>query len=105
MSAPTISATKTAPAAKGLPLLLCFDNDAAVLRVLAKVQRFRKVWFRDQHTHPPEIERVMIISSEQFLRDHLNALRAPNMRVLALADDKFKDPRLDGTVYAYLPPA
>ena len=30
-------------------------------------------------------------------------LRAPNVRVIALSDERFRDPRLDGTVYAYLP--
>src|SRR5262249_31607060 len=30
-------------------------------------------------------------------------LRAPNVRVIALSDWRFKDPRTDGVVYTYLP--
>ena len=34
---------------------------------------------------------------------HLKSLRAPNVRVIALSDQRFRDTRLDGSVYAYLP--
>ena len=30
-------------------------------------------------------------------------MRAPNVRVIALSDERFRDARLDGSVYAYLP--
>ena len=48
-------------------------------------------------------ERVVIASSEWLVAHAADALRAPNIRVIALADRHFHDPRIDALVYAYLP--
>src|SRR6202165_1734060 len=38
------------------------------------------------------------------MKQNYSQLRVPNVRVLALAKSRFKNPRTDGAVYAYLPP-
>jgi HD-GYP domain-containing protein (c-di-GMP phosphodiesterase class II) len=48
-------------------------------------------------------ENVYVVSQEELLERHLKQLRAPNVRVIALSDRRFRNARLDGTVYAYLP--
>ena len=45
----------------------------------------------------------MISGSELLLTEFYDEIRKPTCRLIALADDRFHDPRIDGLVYAYLP--
>ena len=47
--------------------------------------------------------RIVLVSKEDLVERHYNQLRVPNTRVLALTNSRFKDPRNDGAIYAYLP--
>ena len=49
------------------------------------------------------MERIVLVSKEDLVERHYNQLRVPNTRVLALTNSRFKDPRNDGAIYAYLP--
>jgi HD-GYP domain-containing protein (c-di-GMP phosphodiesterase class II) len=89
---------------RGLPLLVSFDGDEMVRQALARVQRFRRASFETLDQHPPEVDRVLVTSSEAMLHAHLDRMHAPNLRVIALSELRFKDPRTDGTVYAYVTP-
>src|SRR5262249_47311046 len=53
---------------------------------------------------PEEVERIFIVTREAQVEIHYDTARRPNARVIALTERKFKDPRNDGAVYAYLPP-
>jgi HD-GYP domain-containing protein (c-di-GMP phosphodiesterase class II) len=67
------------------------------------VQRFRRLLFRELSADHAESERIVLVSKEDLVERHYDQLRVPNTRVLALANSRFKDPRNDGAVYAYLP--
>jgi HD-GYP domain-containing protein (c-di-GMP phosphodiesterase class II) len=47
---------------------------------------------------------VFVIADQQLFAENLKVLRSPDVRVIVLADERFRDARLDGSVYAYLPP-
>lgn len=98
-------ATPTPPpmAARSLPMVVFFESDEAGKRAMLGVQRYRRVAFENLGNHPSDVERVMLTASEKLLQENYDALRAPNVRVLALSDARFKDPRTDGAIYAYLP--
>jgi HD-GYP domain-containing protein (c-di-GMP phosphodiesterase class II) len=92
------------PAARGLPLLVTFEQDDVATRALGGVLRYRRTYFSDLEKYPAEVDRVLIVSSERLLEEHSRNLHAPNIRILGLSESRFKDYRLDGLVYAYLIP-
>jgi HD-GYP domain-containing protein (c-di-GMP phosphodiesterase class II) len=90
---------------RALPLLVYFDDDEAGKRALLEPQRYKKLPFSILDGQPAEVERIVVVTSEAQVREHLDVLRLPNVRVLAMTEKRFSDPRLDGAVYAYIPPA
>lgn len=99
--------SKPSPASTGvraLPLLVFFENDAAH-KYIAPLNRFRKVPFGALADNPQDVEHILICTDEEELARHYEVLRRPNTRVIALAKERFKDARIDGAIYAYLPPS
>jgi len=91
------------PPGRGLPFLAFFETDDVARKAIVTVHRFRKIPFENQHGHPAEVDRILITASERLLTQFRERMRAQNFRVIALTDEKFKDPRIDGAVFAYLP--
>jgi len=89
---------------KALPIVAFFEDDRVAAHCLEGVQRFRRMPFAQSVAEEPEVERIVLVGSERHVDQHYAQLRVPNVRVLALADHRFSDPRNDGAVYAYLPP-
>ncbi|MGE5321494.1 MAG: HD domain-containing phosphohydrolase [Actinomycetota bacterium] len=89
---------------RALPIIAFFDDDPVASRYFHEVQRFRRLSFQQAVAEDPDVERIVILSKEHLLDRHYAHLRVPNVRVLALANRHFNDPRNDGAVYAYLPP-
>ncbi|MGZ4877401.1 MAG: HD-GYP domain-containing protein [Candidatus Angelobacter sp.] len=86
-----------------MPILTYFEEDAVAARYFIGVQRFRRVLFGELSPDHAEAERIVLVSKEDLVERHYNQLRVPDTRVLALTNSRFKDPRNDGAVYAYLP--
>jgi HD-GYP domain-containing protein (c-di-GMP phosphodiesterase class II) len=86
-----------------LPVIAYFANDTIACRYFLTVQRFRRLTFEALAGESPELERIVLVSSEDLVEEHYHSLRLPNTRVLALTNMRFKDPRNDGAIYAYLP--
>src|SRR5216684_6436442 len=86
-----------------LPVIAYFADDAIACRYFLNVHRFRRSTFEALAGESPELERIILVSSEDLVEQHYHALRLPNTRVLALTNMRFKDPRNDGAIYAYLP--
>jgi len=95
--------TRFSPVVASLPFVVHFEADELGKRAMQGVKRYRRMVFEDLESQHREVERVLITSSEALLEKHYDGVRAPNCRVIALAEDRFKDARLDGAVYAYLP--
>src|SRR5262245_7107943 len=95
----------TAPVAKtrALPLLVYFEEEHSVRAAISTIARFRRTTFADAQRISDEVDRVVVCSSEQALMHHQEVLRKPNTRVLALTSHRFREPRVDALVYAYLP--
>src|SRR5512146_2754756 len=105
MSAP-VNATASTPARTTRhPVVVYFEGDVAARDSLAGTQRFMRAAAADDAMLQREAGAVVIASAERVLASHWEVVRGtPRVRVIALSDDRFKDPRIDGAVYAYLPP-
>jgi HD-GYP domain-containing protein (c-di-GMP phosphodiesterase class II) len=88
---------------KHLPVVVYFDGDLPSQAVLTGMHRFLCVpWRRAPASH--EAGLVLVTSREQSLARYWAELRGDsNLRIIALSDERFHDPRLDGSVYAYMP--
>ena len=84
-----------------LPAAAYFDGDQAALRALEGLQRYARLPFSRMEGR--EAETVLLVSSERLLQQHADVLHMPKVRVVALSDTRFRDARLDGSVYTYLP--
>jgi len=104
MSTSVIQKRRESPAPRALPIVAYFENDSVASKHLVGVQRFRRMPFEVHGQEGPAVARVVLISLEEFLKEHYQKLRVPNIRILGLSNEPFKDPRNDGAVYAYLPP-
>ncbi|MCU1287433.1 MAG: metal dependent phosphohydrolase [Acidobacteriales bacterium] len=89
--------------ARPLPMVIYFDGDEPALRALAGLQRYRRIAVSQMATAPQDIEHVYVVTRESQMNEQYDVLRKPNVRVLALTDARFKDPRMDGAIYGYLP--
>jgi HD-GYP domain-containing protein (c-di-GMP phosphodiesterase class II) len=91
------------PGLRALPIIAYFKDDAAPAKYFQNVQRLRRIFFEELSAEHTDVERIILVSREELVERHYNELRVPNTRVLALSNSRFKDPRNDGAVYAYLP--
>ena len=88
---------------RNLPAVVFFPGDEAARACLAGLQHYLRLSF-DEFAKGRESETIVITSLERMIAEKVPLLRAPNVRVIALSDTRYKDPRIDGVVYAYLPP-
>jgi len=93
-----------------LPVVVYFSADRIAEKATSGMHAFRRVELESLEGGPANggrlargAERVVIASSEWLLAHAVDTLRAPNIRIIALADRRFHDPRVDALVYAYLP--
>lgn len=100
-----VKTSRFTPVVGSLPLVVHFEADELCKGVMVGVKRYRRMAFEDMEAKHREVERVVITSSETLLSKHYSEVRAPHSRVIALSEDRFKDARVDGAVYAYLPPS
>ncbi len=98
---PTPERKNVASALRNMPAVVYFENDEPALRALGALQRYARLRFQDMDQR--EAETIVVLSSERILAEHMAVLRAPNIRVLAVSDRRFNDPRADGAVYSYMP--
>jgi HD-GYP domain-containing protein (c-di-GMP phosphodiesterase class II) len=104
MTAAASASSLSNPAVRPLPLVIYFEGDERVRQVLNGLHRYRRMPYDALDREAQEIERVVIASSQAQLERHYNALRKPNVRVIGMCENRFRDARMDGAVYAYLPP-
>ena len=84
-----------------MPAVISFDGDTLARKAIGACQRYARVKYADLESR--EAETIVVVSSERLLAQYQPLLRAPNIRIIALSDTRFRDPRLDGSVYGYLP--
>jgi len=105
MSTTSVATNASYPGTRPLPLLVFFDQDELARKIPVGEQRYRRVSYEALNGLPRDLQRIVLVSREALLEDHYEELRAPNARVIALSDARFRDPRVDALVYAYVPPA
>src|SRR5215469_15552904 len=103
MSSAVFPKRRDTPGHRALPIIAYFESDTLAAKYFLAVQRFRRVVFGQLSADYDDAERIVLVSNEDLVEQHYNQLRVPNTRVLALTNSRFKDPRNDGVVYAYLP--
>jgi HD-GYP domain-containing protein (c-di-GMP phosphodiesterase class II) len=85
------------------PSAIYFESDALARTAVSQCGRIPHSSYESADPARLAGETVFVLADEQLLAKHLRQLRAPNVRVLALSEQRYRDARLDGTVYAYLP--
>lgn len=88
-------------ALRTMPAVICFDGDTLAHKAIAACQRYARLKYADLASR--EAETIVVVSSERLLAQYQPLLRAPNIRIIALSDTRYRDARLDGAVYGYLP--
>lgn len=88
-------------ALRTMPAVIAIEGDTLAHAALKGIQRYARLKLADLDGR--EAETIVIVSSERLLSQLQASLRAPNVRVIALSENRFADPRLDGAVYGYLP--
>lgn len=104
MSTSAIPKRQSPAAPRALPIVAFFENDPVARRHLIGIQRFRRIAFESLGGENSGLASVVLISQEEILKEHYRELRVPNVRIVGLSNEPFRDPRNDGAVYAYLPP-
>lgn len=87
---------------RNLPAVVFFPGDEHAKASIAGLQQYLRLTF-DEFAKGRDSETILITSLERMIAEKAPVLRAPNVRVIALSDWRFRDPRTDGVVYAYLP--
>ncbi len=90
------------PSFHNLPAIVYFPGDELAQEAIRGLQHFLRLTFEDL-AKGRRSATVLVTSLERMIVDKAAVLRAPNVRVIALSDWRFRDPRTDGVVYAYLP--
>jgi HD-GYP domain-containing protein (c-di-GMP phosphodiesterase class II) len=103
MSTTSVAKPTASASLRALPLLVSFDEEIDVRRSLLEISRYRRVSFESSLNLPGDIERIVVSSSEPLLTQYYDEVRKPSCRVIVLADQRLRDPRVDALVYAYLP--
>ncbi len=96
-----IERPSTSNTLRTMPAVICFDGDLIAQQAIAQCQRYARLAFADLAAR--EAETIVVVSSERLLAQVQPLLRAPNIRIIGLSDTRFHDPRMDGSVYGYLP--
>ncbi len=97
---------QAAASAWQLPVVVYARGDLTAREALKGSHKFMHVVL-DRNAPRPRHDKglVLLTSSERGLREVWEGLRGDTrLRVVALSDERFRDPRLDGAVYGYLPP-
>ncbi len=99
----TIKQAVSPARSRKLPSAIYFEADLPARGALTQCRRIQHASFESLHSHRLGDETVFVLADEALFAEHLTRLRAPHVRVIMLADERLRDPRLDGSVYAYLP--
>jgi HD-GYP domain-containing protein (c-di-GMP phosphodiesterase class II) len=86
-----------------LPRAIYFEADVVARSAVTQCARIQYASFESLDIDHLADESVFVLAEEKLFAAHLKRLRARNTRVIVLADERFRDARLDGSVYAYLP--
>jgi HD-GYP domain-containing protein (c-di-GMP phosphodiesterase class II) len=86
-----------------VPRAIYFEADVQARALMAQCVRIQHISFESMAPEQLTGESIVVLADENLFAEHLKELRNPNVRVIVLADERFRDARLDGTVYAYLP--
>ena len=98
-----MNASASTPAPNtGHRAIIFFGDDLPARQAVAGARRFLCLPWEELPAR--EGGSVVVTSSERLLAEHWQAVSGKSrVRVIALSDDRFKDHRLDGEIYAYLP--
>jgi HD-GYP domain-containing protein (c-di-GMP phosphodiesterase class II) len=86
-----------------LPGAIYFESDVLARTVVRQCTRIQHSSMESLDPSRLSGENIFVLADQQLFSLYLKELRAPNVRVIALSDERFCDARLDGSVYAYLP--
>lgn len=86
-----------------LPSAVYFEADELARAAVMQCARIQHHSFESVEPARLAGDNVFVLADQKMFAEHLKKLRAPNVRVIVLADQRLRDARLDGSTYAYLP--
>jgi HD-GYP domain-containing protein (c-di-GMP phosphodiesterase class II) len=86
-----------------LPCAIYFESDAVARAAVTQCARIQHGSYEALNPERLSGEVVFVVAEQELFAEHYKRLRAPNVRVIVLSDTRFRDPKFDGSVYAYLP--
>ena len=87
-----------------LPCAIYFGQDEMARAAVVQCARLQQAQFESLQDDRVSVPTVFVVADEKIFTENLKLLRSPEVRVIVLREERFSDARLDGTVYAYLPP-
>jgi HD-GYP domain-containing protein (c-di-GMP phosphodiesterase class II) len=97
----TAKPTPTLPPQRHLPAALYFPGDELAKKMVGACARFYRSSVEGVDLFHGT--NVIVTTDERALLEFQRTTRSANVRVIAISDMRFHDPRADGAVYAYLP--
>ena len=101
MSSPRPSLIPTR--SRRLPSALYFSADTTACAMVAQCRRIPHASFESVDELRLAGPNVFVVGDERLLEENLKMLRAVDLRVIMLSDERCKETRLDSAVFAYLP--
>ena len=89
------------PKSRLLPSAVYLPGDETARILVTQCQRFNRSAYGELDKQRAEV--VVLVSDTKLLDEYLKELRSPNVRIIAISDERFADPRLDAAVYTYVP--
>ena len=83
-----------------LPSAIYFEADGLARTAVTQCARIQHKSYESVEPAHLAGNNVFVLADPTMFTEHLKKLRAPNVRVIVLADQRLRDARLDGTVYA-----
>ncbi len=71
-----------------LPSAIYFETDLAACTAVKQCRRIHHASFESLDSKRPDGEAVFVLADQALLAEHLRNLRAPNIRVIMLADER-----------------
>jgi HD-GYP domain-containing protein (c-di-GMP phosphodiesterase class II) len=100
---PSSKQAASAIRSRRMPSAIYFQADELARTAVVQCVRIQHGSFESSTPARLAGDNIFVLTDQNVFTEHLKKLRAPNVRVIVLADERFRDARLDGTVYAYLP--
>ena len=103
MSSAVFPKRRETPGNRALPIITYFESDTLAAKYFIGVQRFRRILFTELSANHAEAEKSSWFPMKIWWSSTTTSFAFPIRESWRSPIPRFKDPRNDGAIYAYLP--